>query len=326
VIILIIKARTIPLIILILMALLRRLPKNHEKRPQIMKELSRRQAGYHGEESLDYYLSRLPDKKYMILHDLNLPFGKYNCQIDTLLLTKNLALILEIKNMTGTLTFDLETGQFFQIIDGNNKGYTDPIAQAEMHKDCIKEFLSTYNFPSLSVDYLVVVSNPYSILSFIGKNPEVKQRVCKSHNSLKKITMFERMHKNEILSEKELRKLSKLLVKKNTPPTIHILERYGIKKSELLTGIHCPSCEHLPIGRKKRKWYCPSCGTYSSDVLAGSLLDYFLLFGSKISNHEFRNFAHIKSVDAAGRHLRSQGLSNSGEKKNRSYFPETIPW
>ncbi|MFP5112541.1 nuclease-related domain-containing protein [Bacillaceae bacterium C204] len=320
------KERKVPLTILILMALLRRLPKNHEKRPQIIKELSKRQAGYRGEESLDYYLSRLPDKKYMIFHDLNLPFGKYNCQIDTLLLTKNLALILEIKNMTGTLKFDLENGQFFQTLDEHNKGYTDPIAQAEMHKDCIKEFLSTYNFPSLSVDYLVVVSNPYSILSFIGGHPEVKQRVCKSHNLLKKISMFEKMYTNEILSEKELRKLSKFLVKKNTPPTIHILERYGIKKIELLTGFHCPLCEYLPIIRKKRKWYCPACCTFTSDTLPDSLLDYFLLFDSRITNLEFRNFAHIKSVDAAGRHLRSAGLTSSGEKKNRSYSPETIPW
>ncbi|MEH7072901.1 nuclease-related domain-containing protein [Neobacillus drentensis] len=320
------KERTTPLIILMLEALLRRLPKNHEKRPQIMKELSRRQAGYHGEESLDYYLSRLPDKTYMIFHDLNLPFGKYNCQIDTLLLTKNLALILETKYMTGTLTFDFENGQFFQTVDEQNKGYTDPITQAEMHKDCIKEFLAKYNFPSLTVDYLVVVSNHYSVLSFTGNNPEAKQRVCKSHHLLKKITMFEKMYTNEILSEKELRKLSKHLVKKNTPPTIQILDRFDIKKGELLPGLHCPLCGHLPMIRKNRKWYCQPCDTFSSDALACALLDYFLLYDSKITNLEFRNFALIKSVDAAGRHLRAAGLTSSGEKKNRSYSPDTIPW
>ncbi|MFJ7725280.1 nuclease-related domain-containing protein [Neobacillus sp. NPDC097160] len=248
----IIKERKIPLIILILLALLRRLPKNHDKRPQIKKELARRQAGYQGEESLDYYLCRLPDKKYMIFHDLNLPYGKYNYQIDTLLLTQKLALILETKNMTGTLKFDLENEQFFQTIDGNDKGYTDPIAQAEMHKACLKEFLSKYNFPSVPIDYLVVISNPFAVISYNGYNPEVKKRVCKSHNLLKKIDMFEKMYMNEILTDKVLRKLSKLLVKKNTPPTIHVLERYDIKKNELRTGFHCPLCDHLPIIRQKR--------------------------------------------------------------------------
>ncbi|MBO0961361.1 NERD domain-containing protein [Neobacillus sp. MM2021_6] len=322
----IIKARKVPLIILILLALLRRLPKNHDKRSQIMKELARRQAGYQGEESLDYYLCRLPEKDYMIFHDLNLPFGKYNCQNDTILLTPKLALILETKNMTGTLKFDLENEQFFQTIDGNDKGYTDPIAQAEMHKACIQEFLLKYNFPPVPVDYLVVISNPYAVISYNGNHSEVKKRVCKSHNLLKKIDMFEKMYTNEFLTEKELRKLCKLLVKKNTPPTIHVLERCGIKRSELRTGPHCPSCDYLPIVRKKRKWYCPSCNTFANDALDRALLDYFLLFDSKITNHEFRAFAHITSVDAAGRHLRSAGLTSSGEKKNRSYSPDTIPW
>ncbi|MBY0121772.1 nuclease-related domain-containing protein [Bacillus sp. S/N-304-OC-R1] len=322
----IIKERKIPLIILILTALLRRLPKNHEKRQQIMKELARRQAGYQGEESLDYFFCRLPDKEYMIFHDLNLPFGKFNCQIDTLLLTKKFALIVETKNMTGTLNFDFENEQFYQKVDEKYKGYTDPISQAEMQKACIKEFLSKYNFPSVPVDYLVVISNPYAIISFIGHNPEAKQRVCKSHNLLKKIDMIESMYPHEILEEKELRKLSKLFVKKNTPPTVHILERYDIKKSELLTGIHCPLCDSLPIVRKKRKWYCPSCNSFSSDALECSLLDYFLLYDPKITNHEFRNFAHIESVDAAGRQLRSVRLISSGEKKNRSYSVENIPW
>jgi hypothetical protein len=91
--------------ILVLEALLRRLPKNHVKRTKIMEELSRRWAGYKGEASLDFHLRNLDEKNYLILHDLNLPDGKYNCQIDALLLSPNFALIIEIKNMTGKLTY-----------------------------------------------------------------------------------------------------------------------------------------------------------------------------------------------------------------------------
>ncbi|HJV16721.1 MAG TPA: hypothetical protein VJ546_04935, partial [Bacillales bacterium] len=32
-----------------------------------------------GEKSLDFYLRNLDEKNYLILHDLNLPDGKYNC-------------------------------------------------------------------------------------------------------------------------------------------------------------------------------------------------------------------------------------------------------
>ncbi|MEH7332649.1 nuclease-related domain-containing protein [Neobacillus drentensis] len=86
----IIKKRTIPLVILILEALCRRL---------------------------------LPIDKYMILHDLNLPDGDSNCQIDTLLLTPEFALIVEVKNMAGKLIFDTENEQFTQINNDKEKGY-----------------------------------------------------------------------------------------------------------------------------------------------------------------------------------------------------------
>jgi Nuclease-related domain len=83
------KKRSIPLKILILIALLRRLPKNHPKRPHIVKELARRTAGYQGEVSLDSEIDRLFEKNFLILHDLNLHDGNTFYQIDNLLLSPN---------------------------------------------------------------------------------------------------------------------------------------------------------------------------------------------------------------------------------------------
>jgi hypothetical protein len=74
------------------MALLRRLKQNHPKRKQLAEELARRLAGYHGEESLDFYLTSLPEKNWMIFHDLNFSDGEYNYQIDTLMVSPKLAL------------------------------------------------------------------------------------------------------------------------------------------------------------------------------------------------------------------------------------------
>ncbi|WML43794.1 NERD domain-containing protein [Neobacillus sp. PS3-40] len=314
------KKRTIPLKILILTALLRRLPKNHIKRPQILVELSRRIAGFKGEESFDFYLNSLDEKKYMIIHDLNLPDGKYNCQIDTLLLSSNYALIIEIKNMAGKLIFDTDNDQFIQIVNGSEKGYADPIAQAERQKEYFKKL-----FPTLIVDYLIVFTNPHSILSFIGKNTQIKQRVCKSHSFLKKIEVFKKIYTDEILTSKDLRKVSRTLIKMNTPPTAYIFEKYGIKKSELITGIHCPNCSFLPLVREKRKWFCPSCQTFSKDAHLYGLQDYFLLFNSKITNEEFRKFTSCKSSNIAYKLLLMCDLNNSGTNKGRTYFPNTLP-
>ncbi len=323
----IVKERSIPLVILILEALSRRLPLNYPKYQQIIEELGRRQAGYQGEVALDYYLRLLPIKKYMILHDLNLPDGDYNCQIDTLLLTEDFALIVEVKNITGKLIFDTENEQFTQINNEKDKGYPYPIAQAERHQDFFKKLMAEHNFPAVPVDYLVVISNAYASYVITGKNThKVKQRVCKADVFLNKIQLFERLYSNPILNLKDLRKLSRLLVKMNTVPTNYVLDKYGIKKSDLRTGVYCPHCNHLPLIRKKQKWYCPSCREFSKNAHIDALKDYFLLIDKKISNQQFREFCHLNSIDTAGRLLRSIDLVSSGSKKMRTYSPAKFPY
>lgn len=66
------KEREKPLIIKKLQAIQRRLPSNHPARPPIHVELSKRMAGYKGEQALEYHLRFLPKKKYYIYHDLRL--------------------------------------------------------------------------------------------------------------------------------------------------------------------------------------------------------------------------------------------------------------
>ncbi|WP_286231715.1 nuclease-related domain-containing protein [Neobacillus mesonae] len=314
------KERSIPIVILILEAILRRLPKVHFKYPLIAEELERRRAGFRGEESLDYYLRSLPEKEYIIFHDLNFPDGDFNCQIDTLLLTSRFALILEIKNMTGKLTFDIENEQFFQIKDGNEKGYSDPIAQAERHQKFIQKLFAEHNLPPVPVDHLVVISNPNAILEFKGNNYKVIKRVCKSHSMLKRISLYEQKYEKRILTPKELRKISKLLVKLNTPPTKFILQNYGIKKTELRFGVHCPICDYLPLYRQKASWFCPNCQSFSKDAYIYTLLDYFLLYDLKVTNQQFREFALINSPDLSGRLLRAAEIKYSGTNKGRYYY------
>lgn len=54
------KERTVPIVILICEALLRRLLEIHPARALIQEELGRRIAGYRGELILDRYTNQLP--------------------------------------------------------------------------------------------------------------------------------------------------------------------------------------------------------------------------------------------------------------------------
>ncbi|MFL6562943.1 MAG: nuclease-related domain-containing protein, partial [Bacillus sp. (in: firmicutes)] len=312
----VIKERTKPLIMLILEALLRRLPQSHQKYQQILEELGRRKAGYLGEKSLDYYYRDLPHQKYMILHDLNLPDGDYNCQIDTLRLTTEFALAIDVKNIAGKLIFDTDNEQFIQINNGNEKGYPYPIAQAERHQRYIQKLLAAHHFPPVPVEYLVIISNGYTSYAVTGKNAhKVKPRVCKSDVFLNKITLIEKHNSKPLLTTKDLRKLCRLLVKMNTLPTSYVLNKYGIQSSDLLTGVHCPSNSNHSLIRKNQNWYCPTCDTFSKDAHINALKDYFLLFGPTITNKQFREFAHIKSPHTAKRIIQSCNLQFSGNNR-----------
>lgn len=100
----IVKNRTPPIKLRQTEALLGRLkPHNHHKRPIIEQDFKKRKAGYHGEKTVDYHLSFLTDKKYMILNNLRLPLAPDYFQIDSLLVTPCYSLPIEIKNMAGTL-------------------------------------------------------------------------------------------------------------------------------------------------------------------------------------------------------------------------------
>lgn len=153
----------------------------------------------------------------------------------------------------------------------------------------------------------------------------MKPRVCKSDVFLNKIQFFEKQYSTPLLETKALRKLSRLLVKMNKIPTNYILTKYGINKANLLTGVFGPNCNHVPLIRKKHKWYCPLCGEFSKDAHINALKDYFLLFDSKITNQQFREFTHLTSHDTAKRLLLSANLNYSGTKKGRTYFPRTFP-
>lgn len=323
----IIKPRFIPLIILILEALVRRLRKNHPKWQLISDELAGRWAGYRGEQSIDFYLHSLPEKEYHIFHDLNLPDGEYNCQIDTFLTNTKSGIIIDVKNNKGKILIDTDSEQLIQTVNGEEYTYPYPIFQVERHQSVLNRVLTEHNLPPLPIEYLVVFSNPNAILSFVGRNGlKVMQRICKSPSILHKMQLFENFHNQEIFDPKDLRKFDKLLLKLNTVPTKPILKRFDILHGDLLPGVHCPICLHLPMQRKNQNWYCSFCNTFVPNAHLYTIQDYFLLYGPSITNQQFREFAQISSPDVARRLLHSANLKYVGDNKARVYFPTEIPF
>ncbi|WP_254052766.1 nuclease-related domain-containing protein [Bacillus sp. V59.32b] len=295
----IIKERQIPLRILKLKALLRRLPSYHPKRPDIEKDLARRNAGYNGEESLDYHLRYLPNDKYHIFHDLRLHNDDQYFQIDTLLLTSSYALIVEVKNISGTLLFDQTFNQLIRTIQNKEDGFPNPISQAKRHQQQLQIYMSNLNIISFPIEYLVVISNSATIVKTGPKKSALSQRICHSSDLTDRTKAYEYQYKKEKLLSKDIIKLSQSLLNNHSPHDVDILNVYNISKNEVLTGVQCPICKHLPLGRNHGCWNCPKCTGSSKKSHVQALMDYFLLIKPSISNKEFCNFLKISSRQTA---------------------------
>ncbi|MGD6842871.1 nuclease-related domain-containing protein [Bacillus infantis] len=313
----IVKELTVPERILALEALLRRLEEGSPEWLRVKEDLAKRWAGYYGELSLDYYLSMLPEKELLVLHDLRIGLSGSFFQIDILVLHAHFALILEVKNILGTLSFDKQFSQMIRTQDEKEEGFPNPIAQAEHHKKQLARWFAERSIP-LPVEALVVISKPSTVLK--ANSPAISRTVIHSHRLLGKVEELSGHYQQALMDAKELRKTSKLLSKHHTPESIDILSRMRISPDNVRMGIHCGSCGHIPAVRVYGTWLCPKCGAKDKSAHIAALKDYFLLFGKEITNGGFREFAGVESVFAASRLLKGAGLPSNGEKKGKSYF------
>lgn len=316
--VLIVKRRIIPYRIKENDAILRRLPDQHPKRADVLQDSFYSMAGHKGEVALDYYTSLLHDDQFHIFQGLRLKTGETHFQIDSLLLSLTLGLIIEAKNMAGTLTFNSPFNQMDRTYNDKTETFDDPLSQAKRHRLLLQKWLKLNQFPPIPIEYLVFSSNPSTALRNPFNDPEVYERVCPPGKILFKIEELRSKHTKEVLNLKEFKKLSKLLLKSDDPLASH-LHQLKIPPEDYLTGVQCPSCSKYAMDRFSGYWHCPYCGTKSKDAHLQALEDYFLLINQTISNQQFRNFVHLDSVKLASKLLANSNLIAIGSTKNRTY-------
>lgn len=312
----IVKYRTKPRKLEFNEALLGRLRSNHPSIPVIEEDIRKNEAGYIGEQRLDYFLNYLPDKDYNIIQGLRLYNGKSHYQIDTLIITPSYLLIIEAKNMKGDLTF--EKDQLIQEIDNNKIAYDDPLLQAQFQLRQLRDLLKKHQFPSLPLEYLVMMSNTKAILK-IADNQEARYRVCRGRRVVLRVEEFTKKYRDEKLTSHQVRKLIRLLLKNDIEPSYDVETCYKISRGDYLTGVHCPSCNFLPTAYQRGGWLCPKCGGKSNDAHFKALKDYYLIYGPTITNQQFREFLRLPSMNIASKILTSLNFPYSGSKKHRVY-------
>ncbi|WP_026694326.1 nuclease-related domain-containing protein [Peribacillus kribbensis] len=299
----IVKDRKVPVRILQLEALLRRLSVHHKKRGEIESDLAKRWAGYRGELSVDFHLNHLDDN-YLIFLDVNLYYKNIHFQIDSLILTEAFALILEIKNIAGTLFFDSSFHQLIRKIHEKEEGFSDPILQAQRHQYLLSNWLHQNNYSNLPIRHLVVISNPSTIITAEKGDKHVHKVVCHASHLMNKLQQIKIDIPTPLLSSEHFQLLSEIILREQKAPSTNILDSYKISTTDIEMGVICPECSMKPMKRTHGRWVCPECNHQSKCAHEKTIEDYFLLIDNEINNQSFRKFTKISSRHTASRLLK----------------------
>ncbi|MGY3714882.1 nuclease-related domain-containing protein [Sutcliffiella cohnii] len=299
----------------------RRIRDDHPKKQIIKEEFLMQQSGYRGEKTLDYYLSFLTNKQSIIIPNLRMLNSKqYFFEIDTLVMTPQYFILIESKNHSGDLIYDVKTNSLMRSREEQVDNYSDPILQVERQKLQFMEVLQSMKTPVIPLIPLAVFTNPYVSITVKPESYKLPRNFMKVEALPIKLSEINRMYNKNYIEFNQLKKIAKGLLKKDTPYDTDVLQKFSIKKEELICGVHCPVCKKLEMKKnKKGVWICHFCMHASKDAYKYSLNDFRLLVKPFISNRELRYFLNISSRYDATRMLSNLNASKSGKTKSTIY-------
>lgn len=106
--------------------------------------------------------------------------------------------------------------------------------------------MRTLNIISFPIEFLVVISNAATIVKTGPKKSTLSQRLCHSSDLNDRIKAFELQHSKEKFQPKDINIVSQSLLKNHSSLDVAILDFYNISQNDLLSGVQCPICKHLP--------------------------------------------------------------------------------
>ncbi|MBY7144617.1 NERD domain-containing protein [Virgibacillus sp. NKC19-3] len=301
----ILKKRTKPRILKKYEALLPRLPPNFPRLADVRHEYNKNKKGYEGELDVDYHLKWLPHE-YMILQDVCLKTQERTFQMDNLVITQQAITIVDVKNYNGRIIFDTILDQFTRDDGAIEMGFSHPIAQVELQRSNLQQWLLERNFPNIPIHYFIAISDPRTILKVEGDKEKIAKIVAHAATISKKIIdRNKRLSGHTALQD---RKIGHATRKESTVFDKDILEAHGIKEKHLLPGVQCPACGVLGMRRVHTGWFCYKCQKKSRDAHTSALADYLLLVRPWITNSECMRFLKFNAKNVATRLLREYGL------------------
>ncbi|MFC5601834.1 nuclease-related domain-containing protein [Sporosarcina koreensis] len=310
----IVKRKSLPLKLLGLEALVKRLPEHHPAEENLMQEIRKVRAGENGERILESIFNKygFPFEHY-ILHDLNLQSsGKF--QIDTLFLSSRGAVVLEVKNIAGRIEFPQDQNQLVRVLEnGQVDAFECPSVQLERNIMLLKDWFFEKGY-SIPIKGAVVFPRPQQKFENVRKNLTLLFPY--------EIPVYLRKQKETppSLDSKTLKAVVKDLTNDHRRyNSFPLIQNYNIQRAELVPGIRCEKCATHGMQTIHSGWGCKSCGHVDKLAHIQALLEYCMLVDFQFTNKDIRNFFRTDNKDRVSRILKHLEIPSIGEKRGVKY-------
>ncbi|MEK4564396.1 NERD domain-containing protein [Alkalihalobacillus sp. FSL R5-0424] len=315
------KPRTKPLKLIALESLLRRLPASHPKRSLIKQEINKREIGFRGERAIDYYLDSLSSYQDInIIHDLRLKGvnGRF-FQLDTLLLSPTVLIILEVKNLTGSIYLNPLTQQLIRTSSSSEEILPYPLLQTQMQKNQLKEWLIYHQWPLFPIFDYVVISDPLTRIVTDSSNQHLMSTMIHSGRLPETIKKHLNKTTSPFLNVQKYHELVSQLIHSNQEVVPKVCEEYKIQTNELQRGLFCTHCSSFSVKRAYGFWKCIQCTKHIDSAPLQALSDYYLLIHPTLTNRDLRHFLNLTSPQLAYSILKNHCPTSTGTYKDRTY-------
>lgn len=282
----------------------------------MFKQFDSRRAGFNGECNVDRHISKLtPTENLVVLQDISIQINpKWFIQIDTMVITAQYVLILEIKTYRGILHFEDDPYALIQMVDGETHVRRCPQLQALGYVEGMKEWLSRHGF-TIPIYVNLVLGFPSAQV----KTPPKLIKLIQAEEVPHRIRELNRKT-SPVLNGEEVRKLADMLRSADDPfLVLPLITYYRIDASKVRSGIICDECGTLLTKRNHVVWFCMSCNMVSKDAPKKAIEDWLMLMQPSISNEECRTWLGLKDKYAASYLLRHSKLEMVGDYRARRY-------
>ncbi len=296
----IVKTRIEPLIIESLRAALSRLDPTHEKYAVLKAMYSSRISGLAGEDKVDQIFRKYKfSMKHKIFNGLSLT-SSTDFQIDSLFITPAYVVVIETKNLAGSIEVKSNPPQLVQTLDnGDKRSYISPVSQVQSNMELLQDWLHSRNM-SLPIYGVVVLAFPKKEVELFNTDIQfLYPSGIPSYIRNLPTTPYLLDEKNFSLLSNDLLNDDKEFIPKPLCVT------YSLQKNDIFTGVICTSCRFLGMTKYRGGWRCPTCSYKSSHAHVQAIRDWFLLFGGKMTNKDCREFLNIPQRSTATRILQS---------------------